>query len=91
MNAKVMLDKAGRVVLPKRIREALDLSPGDTLELSMDGEDVVPRPQRSAPRLQIKRAVWVFRTREPLAADETRDTIRTIRERQLRRNAEVAQ
>ena len=35
MHAKVTLDKAGRLVLPKPIREALRIGPGDTLEIEL--------------------------------------------------------
>jgi AbrB family looped-hinge helix DNA binding protein len=35
MNSKVTLDQAGRVVLPKKVRDELHLSPGDTLEVTM--------------------------------------------------------
>ena len=43
----VMLDKAGRIVLPKPLRDELQLSPGDTLDLSVEGEQVMLRPSGS--------------------------------------------
>jgi AbrB family looped-hinge helix DNA binding protein len=33
MNGRVILDRAGRVVLPKALRDELNLSSGDTLDL----------------------------------------------------------
>jgi len=40
----VTLDKAGRVVIPKTLRDELHLEPGDTLELEAEGERVTLRP-----------------------------------------------
>ena len=80
MEAKVTIDKAGRVVMPKILRDELHLSPGDTLELTVEGEQVMLRPQRVTPPLQKERGVWVFRAGEPLTAAETREALRNIRE-----------
>ena len=37
MTARLTIDGAGRVVIPKPLRKELDLSPGDTLELEAKG------------------------------------------------------
>jgi len=87
MSARVTIDKAGRVVLPKTLRDELHLSPGDILDLSVEGEQVTLRPRRITPPLQKERGVWVFRTGEPLAAAETGETLRGIREQRARRHA----
>ncbi|MEK7406675.1 MAG: AbrB/MazE/SpoVT family DNA-binding domain-containing protein [Acidobacteriota bacterium] len=87
MKETVTLDKAGRLVLPKPLRDELHLAPGDTLDLTVEGEQVTLRPRRTAPPLQKERGVWVFRTGEPLSAAETRQTLRGIREQRARRNA----
>jgi AbrB family looped-hinge helix DNA binding protein len=84
MEAKLTLDKAGRVVLPKILRDELHLSPGDTLELTVDGEQMTLRPHRVTPPLQKERGVWVFRTGEPLSAAEASETLRNIREQRSR-------
>ena len=86
MNARVILDKAGRLVLPKALRDELHLSPGDALDLTLEGEQVTLRPRRAASPLQKERGVWVFRTGEPLSAEETRAALHNIRERRRRRN-----
>jgi AbrB family looped-hinge helix DNA binding protein len=77
--AKVTLDKAGRVVLPKIVRDELRLSPGDTLELTMEGEQMTLRPQRATSPLQKERGVRVFRSGQKLTAAETRETLRNVR------------
>lgn len=81
MRSRITLDRAGRVVLPKALRDELDLSPGDTLDLTVTGEEVTLRPRRAATPLQKERGVWVYRTGRPLTAGETEKTLRGIRER----------
>ena len=87
MDAKVTLDKAGRVVLPKILRDELQLSPGDILELTVEGDQMTLRPQRATSPLQKERGVWVFRSGEKLTADETRETLHKIREQRSQTNA----
>lgn len=85
VTSKVTLDRAGRVVLPKAVRDEMHLSPGDTLDLSVKGDEVTLRPTRGATPLRKERGVWVFRTGEPLAADEADETLRAIRAQRHRR------
>ncbi|MGI8784404.1 MAG: AbrB/MazE/SpoVT family DNA-binding domain-containing protein [Acidobacteriota bacterium] len=87
MNNKVTLDQAGRVVLPKTIRDELRLSPGDTFDLTVKGDEVTLRPRRGATPLQKERGVWVFRTGKPLTDAETEETLRKIRAQRHRQNA----
>jgi AbrB family looped-hinge helix DNA binding protein len=85
MKSKVTIDRAGRVVLPKALRDEMRLSPGDTLDLTVAGDEVILRPVRVASPLQKERGVWVFRTGKPLSALETDSILREIRaKRQLR-------
>lgn len=42
----VPIDKAGRVVLPKNVREELAIEPGDVLKVSIHGDAVTLRPSR---------------------------------------------
>jgi AbrB family looped-hinge helix DNA binding protein len=44
----VTIDKAGRIVLPKPIREELQLNPGDLLEVDSSEEQVMLRPVRGS-------------------------------------------
>ncbi len=87
MNSKVTLDRAGRVVLPKTLRDEMHLSPGDTLDLTVKGDEVTLRPRRGATPLQKERGVWVFRSGKPLTADETQETLRNIRAQRHRQHA----
>ena len=86
VGSEVTLDQAGRVVLPKAIRDEMGLSPGDTLDVTVKGNEVTLRPRRAATALQKERGVWVFRTGEPLTADEANKTLAAIRAQNHRRN-----
>ena len=87
MSSKVTLDRAGRVVLPKSLRDEMQLSPGDTLDVTVKGDELTLRPRRSATPLQKERGVWVFRTGRPLAAAETDEMLRDLRAQRHRRNS----
>jgi len=60
MTTKVSLDKAGRLVLPKTLREEMRLGAGDTLVLESEGERITLRPVRPRALLQKERGVWVY-------------------------------
>jgi AbrB family looped-hinge helix DNA binding protein len=62
VHATVTLDKAGRLVLPKPIREALRIGPGDSLEIENIEDRIVLSPVRVRPGLQKEHGVWVFRS-----------------------------
>jgi AbrB family looped-hinge helix DNA binding protein len=86
MNTTVTLDKAGRVVIPKTLRDELHLEPGDKLELESEGERVTLRPVPSASPLRKERGVWVFRSGSKLSAVVTDKALRDIRDRRDREN-----
>jgi AbrB family looped-hinge helix DNA binding protein len=87
MNSKVMLDRAGRVVLPKAFRDAMQLSPGDALDLELEGDKVTMRPRRGTAPLHKERGIWVLRTGQSLGAGETDEVLRNQRQRRGRPNS----
>ena len=80
MHMTVTLDKAGRVVLPKTLRDQLHLESGDQLELESEGERVTLRPVRSASPLRKEQGVWVFRSGRKIAASATDKLLSDLRE-----------
>ncbi len=79
---KVSIDSAGRIVIPKALRQALDLKPGQPLEIRAgDGRleiEVAPTPIKLLKR--GKGVVAVPATSLPkLTADQVRETIERIR------------
>jgi len=79
MTAKLTIDKAGRIVLPKPVREKLQLAPGDELELESLDDRITLRPLRGTAQLRKKRGVWVFHCGEPLSASTVEETIDQVR------------
>jgi AbrB family looped-hinge helix DNA binding protein len=80
MMTTLTIDGAGRVVLPKPVREELQLSAGDSLELETSENEIVLRPVRGAATMRKKQGVWVMSTGRPLSAEVVNETIRKIRE-----------
>jgi AbrB family looped-hinge helix DNA binding protein len=86
MPTTVTIDKAGRVVIPKEIRDELRLEAGDTLALESEGERVTLQPIHGGTPLQKERGVWVFHGGKPLSLDEANQIVRDAREPRDRRN-----
>jgi AbrB family looped-hinge helix DNA binding protein len=85
MNTIVTLDKAGRIVIPKTLRDELRLAPGDTLALESDGERMTLRPVRSASALRKEQGIWVFRSGRKLSAEETDQVLENLRQERDRK------
>jgi AbrB family looped-hinge helix DNA binding protein len=80
MNIRLIMDKAGRVVIPKPLREELHLEPGDALEMESAGEEITLRPVRGTGPLTKEHGVWVLHTGQHLPATATDQMLRQIRE-----------
>jgi AbrB family looped-hinge helix DNA binding protein len=54
MDITLEVDKFGRVLLPKRLREALHIGPGGRLHAHLDGErlTVIPEPREATVRME---------------------------------------
>jgi AbrB family looped-hinge helix DNA binding protein len=80
MTATITVDKAGRVILPKPVRDELQLQAGDSLELESGEDRIVLRPVRGTLPLRRKQGVWVFRTVEPLSLMTVNETVKQVRQ-----------
>jgi AbrB family looped-hinge helix DNA binding protein len=80
MVTTLTVDKAGRVVLPKPVRDELQLSAGDSLDLESSGDRIILRPVRRNAGMREKEGIWVFRTGQPVSAASIDETIRRLRE-----------
>ena len=86
MVAKLTLDKAGRIVLPKALRDELQLAPGDALEAESSGEEITLRPLRGNAPLRKKHGIWVYRAGEPLSDSVVQKTMRDVRRERENQN-----
>jgi AbrB family looped-hinge helix DNA binding protein len=82
MTVKLTLDRAGRVLIPKALREEWRLRPGDSLRLDQKGEEITLRPVRPKALLKKERGVWVYQG-EPTTTSIP-DLIDREREKRLR-------
>lgn len=71
--------KLGRIALPRPVREKLQLSAGDELELESLDDRITLRPLRRTAQVRKKRGVWVFNSGEPLSAATVHETIEQMR------------
>ena len=85
MNTILTLDKAGRIVLPKPLRDEFQLSAGDSLELESSEERIVLRPARSRGQMKKESGVWVFDSGEALSEETVRKTMRKVRDQRGRK------
>ena len=56
----VPIDRAGRVVIPKNVRQELAIKPGDTLKVSVSGSSVTLTPNRETVGFVRKGQALVF-------------------------------
>jgi AbrB family looped-hinge helix DNA binding protein len=84
MTDRLTLDKAGRVVIPKPLRDQLQLAPGDVLDLDSSGEQIILRLVRGTMPLQKERGIWVYRTGNPLPESIIDSAVRETREERHR-------
>ena len=59
-NMRTSLDRFGRIVIPRRVREDLDLEPGAVFEVEERDEAILLQPLREAPDIKMKEGVLVF-------------------------------
>jgi AbrB family looped-hinge helix DNA binding protein len=86
MTAKITIGPAGRLVIPKAVRDSLHLAPGDTLELESADEKIVLRPVRQEGTMRKERGMWVFYggSGKPITQAETDAVLDELREERHR-------
>ncbi len=66
---KITIDKAGRIVIPKRIRERYNMHPGVPIELENGAEGVVLKVITKQPSLIKKQGILIHHGGENVSLD----------------------
>jgi AbrB family looped-hinge helix DNA binding protein len=79
---QVSIDSAGRVVVPKPLRDQLGLSPNVSLEIDVvDGHLELSVPHRPAALVTGPHGPSIAPTGTPITDEDVRRTLETVRER----------
>jgi AbrB family looped-hinge helix DNA binding protein len=79
MNAIVEIDKARRIVVPKKLRDDLHLVPGTRLRIKCNGDQLTLMPSYPAARLVIKEGLPpVFSADSSHSPARQRDSYRLV-------------
>jgi len=82
---RITIDKAGRIVIPKEIRERYHMHPGADLELESGSEGILLKTREKEPSLIHKQGILVHHGTDSLDIN-TADFVNKARER---RNSDV--
>jgi len=73
------IDKAGRVVVPKGLRDALHLKPGDPIEIECNGDQLTLRHKPAKAKASLENGVWVFETGGHITNEMVNDVLELTR------------
>src|SRR5208337_3395601 len=84
------MDQAGRIVLPKNVRQELAIMPGDTFKVSIEGVAVTLRPNKESTGFVRKGKALVFSTagEQTLSEETAQGILQSGRAERDLRNAE---
>jgi AbrB family looped-hinge helix DNA binding protein len=74
------LDRFGRVVIPKKVREDLGLEPGVVLKIKKENDKILMEPMHNEPRIVLKKGVLVVTGN---ATGSIEDAVRTLRKKRI--------
>ena len=60
MAVKTVIDKAGRVRLPRRVLRQMQLAAGDEVRVKSDGDAITIRPVHPKATLTKELGIWVY-------------------------------
>ncbi|MBS1259206.1 MAG: hypothetical protein MAG551_02273 [Candidatus Scalindua arabica] len=77
---KTTLDRSGRIVIPKEVRDDLGLKPGTVLQIEEVKQEILLKPVYEEPQVVVKDGVLVFMGTK---AGDIDGALRTHREKRL--------
>ena len=54
------IDRFGRIVLPKKLRDDYNLGPGSQIQIEESGQEIILKPIHGEPNMRLKEGVLVF-------------------------------
>jgi len=54
------IDRFGRIVLPKKLRDDFNLEPGSQIRIEENGQEIILKPIHGEPNLRLKDGVLVY-------------------------------
>ena len=75
------IDRFGRIVLPKKLRNDFNLEPGSQIHIEESGQEIILKPIYDEPSLRLKEGVLVF---TGTALDDLYDVVAKHREERLK-------
>lgn len=82
----IRIGNAGRIVIPKAVRDQLQLKSGDSLEVITSSDEIILRPVRETIPIRKEDGVWVYRSGGPVRNIAIRDLIAEDREERIAPN-----
>lgn len=70
MSTTIRIDKAGRLVVPRKLRQAVGFSEDSELEIEQEGANLVLRHRTPPVRANKEKGVWVFDTQGGVITNE---------------------
>jgi AbrB family looped-hinge helix DNA binding protein len=76
------LDRFGRVVIPKDVRDDMGLGAGSVLRIQKEGQKIVLQPVQGEPKVMEKKGILVF---TGAAAGDVSGALHELRKRRLKK------
>lgn len=83
MNTIVEIDKAGRIIVPKKLRDELHLVPGTRLKVERSGDRLTLEQDFPDPKLEMIDGLWVLNGGPRPAGVDVNALIEEQRERRM--------
>ena len=75
------IDRFGRIVLPKKLRDDFNLEPGSQIHIEESGQEIILKPIQGEPNLRLKDGVLVY---SGVSQGDLNEALAKHRERRLK-------